>query len=463
MELTFLGGVRTVTGSMHLLEVNRRRILFECGLYQGHRAEAFQRNKNLPLDACCINAVILSHAHIDHSGNLPTLVKDGFLGEILCTNATRDLATIMLRDSAYIQQKDAEFVNKRHARKGLPLVQPLYSIEDAERTLDFLVGRGYNRTFAVSDGVRATFYDAGHILGSAITVLDIVENGRSMRLAHTGDLGRTNLPILRDPAVVDDVDYLIVESTYGDRQHGEITAVEDQLAQIVNDTYAQGGRVIIPAFAVGRTQEIVYALHRLMHAKRIPPLPVFVDSPLAIDATEVFRIHPECFDEQTKRLLLEEDDPFGFRKLHYFRDVEDSKRLNIFEEPLIIISASGMCEAGRILHHLRNNVGDPRHTVLFVSYQAEHTLGRRLADGRKRVCIFGEEHEVRCQVERIDGFSAHADQGDLLNWIAQAKGRLKKVFVVHGEEDSSLALAEGIRQLGVTKVIVPEPGDSVFL
>ncbi len=239
--------------------------------------------------------------------------------------------------------------------------------------------------------------------------------------------------------------------------------MEDQLAQIVNDTYGRGGRLIIPAFAVGRTQEIVYALHRLMHAKRIPPLPIFVDSPLAIDATEVFRIHPECFDEETKRLLLEEDDPFGFRKLHYFRDVEDSKRLNNFEEPLIIISASGMCEAGRILHHLRNNVGDPRHTVLFVSYQAEHTLGRRLADGRKRVRIFGEEHEVRCQVERIDGFSAHADQGDLLNWIARAKGRLKKVFVVHGEEDSSLALAEGIRQLGVTKVIVPEPGESVFL
>jgi len=462
MHLTFLGAARTVTGSMHLVEANGQRILLDCGLFQGRRAEAARRNLNLPFERHCVNAVILSHAHIDHSGNLPTLTRGGFVGEIVCTAATRDLVSIMLRDSAHIQEKDTEFVNKIRARHSEPSVEPLYTLADAEQSIQYLVGRSYNRWFELTDGVRAIFYDAGHILGSAISVLELNENGRTIRLGFSGDLGRRGMPILRDPNVISDVDCLIVESTYGDRRHGPLTEAEDKLAEVVNATYARRGKVIIPALAVGRTQEIVYALHRLLHAGRIPALPVFVDSPLAVDATEIFRLHPECFDAETQS-FLRQDDPFGFRQLHYFRDVEDSMRLNTWDEPMIIISASGMCEAGRILHHLKHNVGDPRNTILLVSFQAAHTLGRKLADGWEKVRIFGEEYTVRARVERIDGLSAHADREDLLWWIGQAKGYLKKVFVVHGEESQSLALADGIRALGVPEVMVPEPGEQVVI
>jgi metallo-beta-lactamase family protein len=435
----------------------------ECGLFQGHRAEAFERNRNLPFETERVDAMILSHAHIDHCGNIPTLVNRGFRGDIHCTIATADLVSIMLRDSAHINLKDVEYVNKKHKRKGLPPVEPLYSIEEAEESLNYLVGHNYNRWFPVTEGVRALFRDAGHILGSAITVLEISENGRMIRLAFTGDLGRKDLPILHDPVLVDDIDYLITESTYGNRLHDDITQVEEELAETVLDTYSRHGKLIIPAFALERTQEVIYTLHRLQDAQRIPPIPIYVDSPLAIDATEIFRVHPECFDVEINEYILRQEDPFGFRGLHYLRAVEESKRLNELEGPMIIISASGMCEAGRILHHLKNNIEDERNTVLIVSFQAEHTLGRRIAERRDKVRIFGEEHELKARVKVIDAFSAHADRDELLWWIGHIVHNLKGVFVVHGEEEESLALAEGIRELGVAQTIVPHRGEEVTI
>jgi len=459
MEITFWGAARAVTGSQHLIQINGKQVLLDCGLFQGHRAEAFERNRNLPFDPKGVDAVILSHAHIDHCGNLPSLVNAGFRGQIHCTMATADLVSIMLRDSAHINAKDVEYVNKKHRRKGLPLVEPLYSIEEAENALRYLVAHKYDRWFPVTRGVRAVLRDAGHILGSAITVLEANDHGQMVRLGYTGDLGRKDLPILRDPALVQDLDYLVTESTYGNRLHEDITQVEDHLAESVMETYSRRGKLIIPAFAVERTQEVVYTLHRLRKAGRIPSLPVYVDSPLAIDATEIFRLHPECFDEETNEFLLREEDPFGFRGLRYLRNVEESKLLNEMDGPMIIISASGMCEAGRILHHLKNNVEDPRNTVLIVSYQAEHTLGRRIAEQRETVRIFGDEYRLRAQVRVIDAFSAHADRDELLGWIGKARTNLKTVFVVHGEEEESLALAKGISELGAHQTSVPRLGE----
>jgi metallo-beta-lactamase family protein len=463
VEITFWGAARGVTGSQHLIHVNSQQLLLDCGLFQGHRAEAFDRNRNLPFDPHGIDAAILSHAHIDHCGNIPTLVKGGFRGDIHCTMATSDLTSIMLRDSAHINSKDVEYVNKKHRRKGLPPVEPLYTIEEAEHSLDYLVAHKYNRWFPVTRGVQALLRDAGHILGSAITVLEIDDHGRRIRLGFTGDLGRKDLPILRDPVLIEDLDYLITESTYGNRFHEDINQVEEELAETVTETYSRGGKLIIPAFAVERTQEVIYTLHRLRNAGRIPPLPVYADSPLAIDATEIFRLHPECFDEETNEFLLRERDPFGFRGLHYMRNVDESKSLNEMKGPMIIISASGMCEAGRILHHLKNNVEDPRNTVLIVSFQAEHTLGRRIAERRETVRIFGDDYRLRARVAIIDAFSAHADREELLWWIGHAQPKLKAVFVVHGEEEESLALAEGIEDLGVPEVLVPHRGDRIAL
>lgn len=405
----------------------------------------------------------VSHTHIDHSGNIPTLVRGGFVGDILCAPATRDLATIMLRDSAHIQEKDVAYVNKLRARKGEPPVAPLYTIADVDQAIQYLVARGYHRPFDVVPGVRATFFDAGHILGSAISVFEISENGRTTRLAFSGDLGRKQMPLLKAREEIHAIDYLIVESTYGDRLHGELGDADAKLARVVKETVARGGKIIIPAFAVGRAQQLIFALHRLIDNKIIPRVPVFVDSPLALDATEIFRMYPDAFNGDVKEFVERAHDPFGLRKLQYIREVEESKRLNEMDEPMIIISASGMAEFGRIRHHLANNIGDPRHTILIVGFQAEHTLGRKLADGMKRVRIFGEEYTVRAQVERIDGFSAHADRDELLAWVDLAKTNLKAVFVVHGEERSALALADGIRALGVREVVAPSVGDAVTL
>ena len=463
MRLTFHGAARCTTGSMYLVETDGQRVLLDCGLYQGHRAEAFERNANLPFDPKTIDTVLLSHAHIDHSGNLPTLVKNGFTGDVNCTTATRDLVTLMLRDSAHIQEQDAVYLNQKKSRQGLPPVKPLYTIHEAEETLSHIVGRAYHRWFdlAPHSGGRAMMLDAGHILGSAITVLEMREQGRAIRLGFSGDLGRPGALLMRDPESARGLDYLIVESTYGDREHGTLEKSEDDLVRIVNATLARGGKVVIPAFAVERTQEVVYALHRNSDTGAVPIVPMFVDSPLAIDATNVFRVHLECLDEDVHEHLLAHSDPFGFGELCYTRTIEESKQINMLKGPAVIISANGMCEAGRVLHHLKNNIADERSTILFVGYQAENTLGRRLLDGVKKVRVFGDEFNVRAEIRQLDGFSAHADRSELLDWVARAKEDLKGIFVVHGEEKSAIAFADALRALGGFAVTVPQPGQTI--
>ena len=464
MRIQFWGAAQTVTGSMHLLEINGYRILLDCGMYQGRRKRAFEINRNLPFNAAGIDVLILSHSHIDHSGNIPTLVKNGFNGCIWCTSATRDLATAMLQDSAHIQENDVKYVNKRRRRQGKRLFEPLYTQEDALNALSLFQSIEYGRPFEPVPGIRAHLVDAGHILGSSSVILDFEEDGRQRRLVFSGDIGRKNLPILRDPQPVPGADAIIMESTYGTRFHASSGEAEETLKQVVTETHRRGGKIIIPSFAVGRTQEIVYALHQLSHAQAIPKLDIFVDSPLAVNVTEIFRLHPECFDRETRDFmsLTNKHDPFGFADLRYIRDVEDSKALNTLETPAIIISASGMCEAGRILHHLKNNIEDPRNTVLFVGYQAEHTLGRKILRGDEFVPIFGDDYHVRAQVVRVDGYSAHADRRELLTWLghSRSEGDPQHIFLVHGEPESSRALADEIRSQGLPQVSVPGRGET---
>ncbi|MCR4439531.1 MAG: MBL fold metallo-hydrolase [bacterium] len=462
MHIAFLGAARSVTGSKHLLSVNGQFILLDCGLVQGHRQEADHQNRNLPFDPASIDCVILSHAHIDHSGNLPRLVAQGFSGPIYCTPATRDLCSIMLPDSAHIQEKDVEYVNKRHKRKGLPPVRPLYTLEEAIAVPGRMVSLSYGRPMTVVPGVKLHFVDAGHILGSAITLLDISENGRSVRLAYTGDLGRPNMPLLRDPQQIRDVDALITESTYGNRLHKKLAEIPQRLADIVNRTYERKGKIIVPAFSVERTQEVVYFLNQLWRERKIPDLPVFVDSPLSTNATAIFRMHPECFDLETYQFMQEHEDPFGFDRLHYVRDVQESKRLNTLNEPCIIISASGMCESGRILHHLKNNIENPANTILIVGYMAENTLGRRLVERHEWVNIFGEPYRLHAEVAVLNAFSAHADRQELLAYLRGMNvERLKHVFVVHGEPSQAEPLAEALRTMVQCEVRIPELGEAV--
>lgn len=462
MKITFYGAARTTTGSMHLIETDCQRILLDCGLCQGHRAEAFERNAHLPFDPASITHVILSHAHIDHSGNLPTLVKNGYAGEISCTTATRDLATLMLRDSAHIQEQDAAYLNQKTSRRGLPPIKPLYTVEEAESALQHFVTHAYDQWFDLGSG-RVMLRDAGHILGSAIIVLELEDKGRTLRLGFSGDLGRQNAPILRDPEIVTGLDYLLVESTYGNRDHPSFAQAAQDLARVVRETVARGGKVIIPAFAIERTQELLYYLHLQIETGEVPRVPIFVDSPLAIDATNVFRLHLECLDDETRQYLLAHDDPFGFGGLKYTRSVDESRAINDLKDPVIIISANGMCEAGRILHHLKHNIEDARNTILIVGYQVANTLGRRLVDGIKRVKIFGDEYTVRAQVQVANGFSAHADRTELFNWVASAQVGLQGVFVVHGEAESALAFADTLRSLGTFTVTVPEPSQTIEL
>ncbi len=459
MKIAFHGAVREVTGSRHLLEVGGRKILLECGLFQGKRDEADAKCRNFPFDPREIDAVILSHAHIDHSGNLPRLVKQGYDGPIHATSATVGLLEPMLRDSAHIQERDVEFVNKRLARQGKPPRKPLYRLGDVENTLPHLLGHAYHTPFEVVPGVRATFYDAGHILGSAIVVLDLEEEGRSCRFCFTGDLGRPNLPIIRDPEVPEGVDVLVIESTYGDRLHEEYESIAPRLAELLSRAHKGRGKVIVPAFAVGRTQEVVRVMKEIFESGQVPRMPVYVDSPLAVDVTEVFREHDECFDEETLQLLFQEHtDPFGFRLMHYIRDVEASKALNEQPGPMVIISPSGMCEAGRVLHHLRNNIEKPSTMILIVGFQAQNTLARRLAERRSPVRIFGEEFELKAEVHVFDAFSAHADRDELLGWVRRLDRPPRQCFVVHGEEEQSLAFAGALEGEGLANVVVPELG-----
>ncbi len=464
MELTFWGAARTVTGSQHLLSLGPKQLLLDCGLFQGRRADTYAINKQLPFEARNVSAALLSHAHIDHSGNLPNLVQEGFRGDIYCTHATRDLCSAMLRDSALIQEEDARFLNK-HRHDDEPPVQPLYTAEDAEAALQHFSSFNYNQPFSPLPGVRVTFGDAGHMLGSVWELIEIAQNGHPVRLCFSGDLGRTNLPILRDPQPMPEADYLIVESTYGDRLHPPIQEAVPQLHQALQDAIQRGGKIVIPAFAVERTQELVLYFNELHEKGELPNIPFYVDSPLAVNVTEVFRNHPECYDAETREVLRNDPDgnAFGFHRLTYIRSVEQSKSLNNLRGPAVIISASGMAETGRVLHHLRNTIEDPRNIILLVSYQAENTLGRKLADGAQHVHILGDEFHVRAEVRQIQAFSGHADRNDLLNWVKPQASQLRGVFVVHGEEPSALALADGIRALGIQNVQVPSRGQSVEL
>jgi len=457
MRVHFLGATRTTTGSLYLLEVNGQRLLLDCGLFQGRRGESIERNRNFPFDPKQINAVVLSHAHIDHCGNLPNLCRQGYQGNIFCTFATRDLASIMLEDSAEIQRDDAAFVSRKRAKRGLPPVEPLYSATDADKAVRQFVSINYDRPFLVADGVTVTFRDAGHILGAAQVVLDIRENGRQFRYLFSGDIGRGNDDILRDPQPVEDVDYLQVESTYGARAHSPKASANTEISQLVLPTLERKGKVIIPSFSVGRTQQIVYTLHQLTLAGQMPKVPIFVDSPLSVNATEVYRLHPECFNESIYRFLREKENPFGMENLTYVREVAHSMKLNELKEPAIIISASGMAEAGRIRHHLANNIGNPLNLILFIGYCAEHTLGAQIMSGRSPVNIFGEPHEVRAHVASIDSFSGHADKNELRRYVEAITGNIKKIAVIHGEEEQSLAFGETLREMKPkAEVLVPE-------
>jgi metallo-beta-lactamase family protein len=463
MELTFWGAAQTVTGSQHLIGVGDEQILLDCGLFQGRRADTYSINQNLPFPADRVSALVLSHAHIDHSGNIPSLVKRGYSGKVFCTHATQDLCDAMLRDSGKIQEEDAYFLNKRG--QGRPPIEPIYTQEDAAAALEHFNGVDYNTPFQVTPNVRVTYGDAGHMLGSAWESIDLTEGSRSVHLCFSGDLGRANLPILRDPQPMPEADYLIIESTYGDRQHPSIQDAVPQLKQALQDAGRRGGKIVIPAFAVERSQEIVYFCNELFNKGELPRVPFYVDSPLAVNVTEVFRRHPECYDEETREIVRTDPDgnAFGFQNLTYIRSVEESKALNNVQGTAVIISASGMAENGRVQHHLRNTIEDPRNMVLFVSYQAENTLGRKILDGARRVSILGDEFNVRAEIRRIEGFSGHADRTDLLNWVKPQAQKLRGVFVVHGEPQSAAALAAGLRELGVKNVKAPEKGQSFTL
>jgi metallo-beta-lactamase family protein len=468
MKITFWGAAGTVTGSMHLLESGGKRFLLDCGLYQGRRRDADAKNRNLPFPGDSIDAVVLSHAHIDHSGNLPTLVRNGFSGPIYTTPATVDLCNWMLRDTAHIQEKDAEFLNKRRdKRKAMGIqnghVEPLYTMADAERTIPLFHGVPYHEPQELTPGLRYEAYDAGHILGSSCIVLREASADGELRVAFSGDVGRPNLPIIRDPETMPGVDYLIMESTYGGRLHKNLDHVVNKLEAVVKRTAARGGRIIVPAFAVGRTQQLVLLLHQLANEKRIPNIPIFVDSPLAVNVTEVHRNHAECFDAETHAYLDNHEDPFGFRRLQYIRDASESKRLNDLHGPFVVISASGMAEQGRILHHLRNNVEDPRNTVLITGFMAQDTLGRKLVEKWPEVRIFGEPTRVRAEIASLDELSGHADQHELLTWIRPMAATLRRVFLVHGEPEQSAILAKLLKSEYNLDAVVPAAGDSFEL
>ena len=448
MKITFHGAAGTTTGSRHLIEINGQRILLDCGLYQGRREEAYDRNKAFPFDPASLTAVVLSHAHIDHSGNLPNLTRQGYRGNIYATPATRDLCQIMLADSAKIQTADVEYANKKRARQNLPLYTPLYSPIDAEKCLRLFVTFDYHRPMFIGDGVQLTFIDAGHILGSAQIVLDLHdrETGEKKRLLFSGDVGRGHNDLLRDPERAENIDTVIMESTYGGREHGMDTDSRERLCDILNAALKHGGKVLIPAFAVERTQQILYVIHELIESGCIAHVPVFVDSPLAVSATEIFRLHPEGFNETVYNFLFDKRDPFHFDGLEMIRSAADSKAINQQDGPFIIISASGMCEAGRIVHHLKNNLAEPSTTVLFVGYCAEQTLGWKLREGHKEVTIFGDLIPVRARIEILDSFSGHADHSELIEYFHRITGPKKQVYLVHGEPLRALALQSALME-----------------
>lgn len=462
-RLTFLGAARTVTGSMHLLEVRDKGFLVDCGLYQGRRGDANHRNKHLPKVASEADALLLTHAHIDHSGSIPTLVKRGFSGPVHCTSATAELCNYMLRDSARIQVHDAKWWNRKHKDDpGWVPVEPIYDEEDAARALELFVTHEYDEEFELDEGVTARFIDAGHVLGSASVIVDVKLHAHRRRIAFSGDIGRRNLPILRDPVPPEHADYVVMETTYGDRMHASADAMQDQLLDAIETARERKGKIIIPSFALERTQEVVYALNQLRKSGRLEPIPVYVDSPLAVGLTGVFRKHPECYDDETIAFDQSHGDPFAFPLLKLVQSVEESKSLNACAGPMIIISASGMCEAGRVVHHLRNTMESYDNMIIIVGYQAQHTLGRRIVERRQRVKVLGVERSLVAEVRVLNAFSAHADRDELLWWAESCGSQVRQFFLVHGDLDQSEAFQghlEGRRLKGV----VPKEGETFDL
>lgn len=465
MRITFHGAARTVTGSKHLIEVDGKRILLDCGMVQGKRNESREQNLTLPFDAKSIDVLILSHAHIDHSGNIPNLVKSGFRGDIISTYATRDLCASMLIDSASIQERDVQFVNKHHARRGETPVEPIYTQEDATKSLGYFITQNYDRPRQIMPGVTLTFKDAGHMLGSAFVILDIEdrERGRDVRLVFSGDIGRKGIPIIRDPDVAESADVLIMESTYGDRQHPPYEDDTKRMEQIIVETYKKRGMVLIPSFAVGRTQQLVYTLNQLARANDIPDMPVYVDSPLAIDVTSAYRLHPECYDDEIRGFIQSDGrgrvDPFGFDMLNYTRSAAESKKLNFLNEPAIIIAASGMMEAGRIRHHLRHGLPNPRNAVLVVGFCAPGTLGSEILDRPDHVHIFGDRVPLRAEVLRMESYSAHGDRAELARWLScQDPAKVQQLFLVHGIERALNGMQEMVAAKGFHHIAIPRLG-----
>ncbi len=462
MEITFAGAAREVTGSCHVVRVAGRTIVLDCGLFQGRRSEVGAKNRKLPVAVGEIDAIVLSHAHIDHAGRLPFLCEQGYRGPIHTTVATRDLCEVMLADSAHIQEKDVEHL-RRH---GKPAEDPLYTLRDVSTTISQMVPHRYGDRFEVTSGVHARYYDAGHILGSASVVLEWEEGGTTRRLGFSGDVGRSGLAIIRDPQPLEQVDWVIMESTYGDRDHESVDGAKDHLARVVRETAARGGRILVPAFAVGRTQELLYDLHELTHAGKVPRLPIFVDSPLAIEATAVFRENTQDFDADealVKRMGARRDELFDYDLVRFTPSVDESKAAMRMPGPAVVIAASGMAESGRILHHLAHGAPNPRNTVLIVGFQAEHTLGRRIVERREMLRIFGDEVPLRAEVQVLNGYSAHADRGELEAWLGATRAssaKLKDVFLVHGEPDSQDALAARLEAAGY-RTTCPRPFQSV--
>lgn len=461
------GGAGEVTGSKHLLSVDGARCLIDCGAFQGRREESERKNRALVHDPESLASVILTHAHFDHCGMLPLLAKRGYRGNIYATPATRDLAGLVMMDSAAIQARDAEYLGKQAVKKGQKFEwSPLYDESDVIAAQGQFVTVSYHRPMPIGDGMKIELYDAGHILGSALVHMQARDrSGRELRIGFTGDLGRRGKPIIADPETLPPCDYLVIESTYGDRLHESQDAALDVLAEVVNDAARRGGKIVIPSFAIERTQELVYYFHVLVDQKRIPELPIYVDSPMAINATSIFQIHPECYDHETyEAFIRHHKNPFGFNNLHFCPSVEESKRLNDLKGPAVIISADGMCEAGRIQHHLIHTIGDPGTTILIVGFMAEHTLGRRIRDREKEVRIHGDIFKVRARVEEINAFSAHADYSEVWSWLERNDlSRLKKVFLVHGEPRALEHQAAFLREKGIGEVQIVKYGETYEL
>ncbi|MCX6321258.1 MAG: MBL fold metallo-hydrolase [Bacteroidia bacterium] len=461
MKIKFIGAAREVTGSKHLITTDSgKKILLDCGMFQGKGLETDSMNRDLMFDPSTIDHIILTHAHIDHAGLIPYAYKLGFRGSIVCSNATRDLCAIMLLDSAFIQEHDTLIFNKRRVKKGLPLVTPIYTQTDATACMSLFIGVPNEMKFRIDENITVKFTNTGHMLGSGVANIQITENGQIKKIAYTGDIGRPVDPILATPQPFPQADILITESTYGDRLHHDIQVAEEELLRIVVETCVnKGGKLIIPAFSVGRTQEVVFALNNFFNQGRLPKIDIFVDSPLAVNATTVFRMHPECYNNNFLHVLETDPDPFGFDNLFYITRVEDSKKLNDHKKPCVIISASGMMEAGRVKHHLANNISDPKNTILIVGYCAPTTLGARIGRGDKEVSIYGIVHEVKAEVKKIESFSGHGDYKEMISFLGcQDKSALEKTFIVHGEYETQKKYVASLMNEGYKNIEIPAKG-----